>query len=64
MTIQQTIMSDNFPQINVKYQTTDFQRSSENAKEDKFGKKNKTQQKLYLSISFSNYSQSEVKKKS
>lgn len=46
-------MTENFPQINVRYQTTN-PGSLENTKQDKDECKNK-QKKIHVVISFSNY---------
>ena len=53
--ISGTIMTENFPQINVRHQTTD-PGSSENTKQDKL------QKNLYIGISFLNYRKSKIRK--
>lgn len=68
--IIETIMTENFPQINVRYQPQSFREAQRTLNKTKGKtKQSKTkntkppQQKLYLGISFLNYSQSKIKKK-
>ena len=54
--ILETVMTENFPQINIRHQSTDPERS-ENAKQDK------CPQNIHLGISLTNYRKSKIKKK-
>ena len=58
--IFEIMMTENFPQMNVKHHSTDLLPGSINAKKKKNPNKKYT---LYLSISFSNYRKSKIKKK-